>query len=43
MISADASGLQASIFKEQEYSKGTRDKRDLSYTLQIDTPAPALW
>jgi SnoaL-like domain len=45
MISADASGLQAPIFKEQGYSKGTRDKQDLSYVrpLQINSPAPERW
>jgi hypothetical protein len=45
MISADASGLQAPTFREQGYSKGTRDKEDLSYVrpLQINSPAPELW
>jgi ketosteroid isomerase-like protein len=45
MITADASGLQNPIFKEQGYSRGTRDKWDLSYVrpLQIGTPAPELW
>jgi len=45
MITADASALANPAFKEQGYSKGTRDKRDLSYIrpLQIDTPAPELW
>jgi len=45
MITADASGLKNPLFVEQGYPKGTRDKRDLSYTrpLQIDTPAPEAW
>jgi hypothetical protein len=45
MITADATGLQHPLFKEQGYSRGTRDTRDLSYVrpLQIDTPAPELW
>jgi hypothetical protein len=45
MIMADASLLSSPVFKEQGYSRGTRDKRDLSYArpLQIDTPAPELW
>ncbi|HET9731714.1 MAG TPA: nuclear transport factor 2 family protein [Acidimicrobiales bacterium] len=45
MVTADASGLQNPVFKDQGYSKGTRDRRDLSYVrpLQIDTPAPELW
>jgi hypothetical protein len=44
IITADASGLQHPIFKEQGYSRGTRDTRDLSYVrpLLIDTPAPQL-
>jgi hypothetical protein len=45
MISADSSGLLHPMFREQGYSKGTRDKRDLSYVrpLEIDTPAPEVW
>jgi hypothetical protein len=45
MISADSSGLLHPLFREQGYSKGTRDTRDLSYArpLGIDTPAPAFW
>ncbi len=45
MIQADATGLANPLFTAQGYSRGTRDKRDLSYVrpLQIDTPAPELW
>jgi hypothetical protein len=45
MITADASLLSSPVFQEQGYSRGTRDRRDLSYVrpLQIDTPAPELW
>jgi hypothetical protein len=45
MISADAALLQNPIFTDQGYSRGTRDRRDLSYVrpLQIDTPAPDTW
>jgi hypothetical protein len=45
MITADASGLQHPFFTKQGYSKGSRDRRDLSYArpLEIDTPAPELW
>ena len=45
MISGDSSGLLHPMFTQQGYSKGTRDKRDLSYVrpLQIDTPAPEFW
>jgi hypothetical protein len=45
MITADAAALKSPIFTDQGYSRGTRDKRDLSYVrpLQIDTPAPETW
>lgn len=45
MITADASGLQNPLFVDQGYSRGTRDRRDLSYErpLEIDTPAPEQW
>ncbi|MGO8861425.1 MAG: nuclear transport factor 2 family protein [Acidimicrobiales bacterium] len=45
MVQADASGLNSALFKEQGYSKGTRDRRDLSYVrpLRIDTSAPEQW
>jgi SnoaL-like domain len=45
MITADASALQTPVFKEQGYSRGSRDRQDLSYVrpLQIDTPPPAFW
>jgi len=45
MIAGDSSGLLDPMFAEQGYSKGTRDRRDLSYVrpLQIDSPAPAFW
>jgi ketosteroid isomerase-like protein len=45
MITGDSSGLLHPMFREQGYSKGTRDRRDLSYArpLQIDTAAPELW
>jgi hypothetical protein len=45
MISADASLLSSPIFKQQGYSRGVRDKRDLSYTrpLEIDSPVPDHW
>jgi hypothetical protein len=45
MITADASLLANPAFTEQGYSRGTRDRRDLSYVrpLQIDTPPPEAW
>jgi hypothetical protein len=45
MFTADASMLQSQIFIDQGYSKGLRDRRDLSYVrpLEIDTPTPAVW
>ena len=45
MIAADSSGLKHPMFQEQGYSRGTRDRRDLSYArpLEIDTAAPEFW
>jgi ketosteroid isomerase-like protein len=45
MVTGDASGLQSPLFREQGYSRGTRDRSDLSYVrpLAIDTPPPAMW
>lgn len=45
MITADASALRSPAFIEQGYSRGTRDRRDLSYVrpLEIDTPPPEVW
>jgi hypothetical protein len=44
-FTADASILEADVFRDRHFAKGSRDKRDLSYQrpLQIDTPAPATW
>jgi hypothetical protein len=42
MFTADASGLQSELFKDQGYPRGTRDRRDLSYlrplTLEAEAP-----
>ena len=42
MFTADASGLQSELFKNQGYPRGTRDRRDLSYlrplTLEAEAP-----
>ena len=45
MFTADARALQAPVFRDQGYLKGTRDTRDLSYErpLQLETPAPQRW
>jgi SnoaL-like domain len=44
MFTADASGLQSQLFKDQGYPRGTRDRRDLSYlrplTLEAEAPGP---
>ena len=44
-LTADALMLEAPLFKDQGYSKGTRDKHDLSYErpLLIYMPPPARW
>lgn len=44
-FTADASILQADVFRDRHFVKGTRDNRDLSYQrpLEIDTPAPDVW
>ncbi len=44
MFTADASGLQSQLFKDQGYPAGTRDRRDLSYLrpLTLDAEAPEL-
>ena len=42
MFTADASGSQSELFKDQGYPRGTRDRRDLSYlrplTLEAEAP-----
>jgi hypothetical protein len=42
MFTADASGLQSELFKDQGYPRGTRDRRDLSYVkpLTLEAEAP---
>jgi hypothetical protein len=44
-FTADASILEADVFRDRHFVKGSRDKRDLSYQrpLEIDTPAPDVW
>lgn len=42
MFTVDASGSLSELFKDQGYSRGTRDRRDLSYlrplTLEAEAP-----
>jgi SnoaL-like domain len=42
---ADASILQADVFRNWHFAKGSRDQHDLAYQrpLEIDTPAPEVW
>jgi hypothetical protein len=42
---SDASILQADVFREWHFAKGSRDRQDLAYSrpLKIDTPAPDVW
>ncbi len=42
MFTADASGLQSQLFKDQGYPRGTRDQRDLSYLRPLTLEADAL-
>jgi hypothetical protein len=44
-FTADASILETDVFRDRHFSKGSRDKKDLSYQrpLEIDTPAPEVW
>jgi hypothetical protein len=44
LLSGDASILNAPVFREQGYTKGTRDKRDISYQRPLDLKeTPERW